>query len=143
MRYLLIALLLAGTAAAADPTRDLAALEQRMTAALARSDAAAIEALWADDLVWVGLNGKLATKAEQLEGMKAQAPTPAPNALYATNTDVKVHLYGQTAVVIVHSTWTTRTADGERASDYVATHVWNERRGQWRLVAAHISRVAQ
>ncbi|HUL81235.1 MAG TPA: nuclear transport factor 2 family protein, partial [Gammaproteobacteria bacterium] len=74
MRCLLIALLLAGTAAAADPTRDLAALEQRMTGALARSDAAAIEALWADDLVWVGLNGKLATKAEQLEGMKAQAP---------------------------------------------------------------------
>jgi uncharacterized protein (TIGR02246 family) len=140
MRCLLIALLLAGTAAAADPTRDLAALEQRMTGALARSDAAAIEALWADDLVWVGLNGKLATKAEQLEGMKAQAP--APNALYATNTDVKIRLYGQTAVVIVRSTWTTRTADGERASDYLATHVWNERRGQWRLVSAHISRVA-
>jgi len=53
-----------------------------------------------------------------------------------------VRVYGESAVVTVLSAWTVRTADGERASDYLATHVWNERGGQWRLVSAHISRVA-
>jgi uncharacterized protein (TIGR02246 family) len=143
MRFLLSALLLIGTSAAADPIQDLIALEHKLTEALVRSDADTIDALWADDLVWVGLNGKPATKAEQLAGMKAQAPASSPSVVAAVNKDVKVRLYGQAAVVTVRSTWTTRTDSGERASDYVATHVWNERGGQWRLVSAHISRVAQ
>ena len=143
MRFLSGVLLLIGAAAAADPIQDLTALEQKMTDALVRSDTAVIDALWADDLVWVGLNGKPATKAEQLAGMKAQPPTSVPSVLSATNKDIKVRLYGQAAVVTVRSTWTTRTDAGERASDYIATHVWNERGGQWRLVSAHISRVAQ
>lgn len=141
MRFLLGALLLVGVAAGADPIQDLTALEQKLTDALVRSDASAIDALWADDLVWIGLNGKLASKAEQLAGMKAQAA--GPSVLSATNDDVTVRPYGSTAVVIVRSTWTTRTDVGERASTYVATHVWAERGGRWRLVSAQISRLAQ
>ena len=142
MRFLLSALLLLCTAAAADTTQDLIALEQKLTDALVRSDVAAVDALWADDLVWVGLNGKPQTKAEQLAGMRAQAPASSPSAVSAANKDVKVRLYGDAAVVTVRSTWTTRTAEGERASDYLATHVWSRRAGEWRLVSAHISRVA-
>ena len=142
MRSLSAALLLICASAAADPTQDLIALEQKLTDALVRSDADAIDALWADDLVWVGLNGKPTTKAEQLAGMRAQTPSSAPSVVAAVNKDVKVRLYGQAAVVTVRSTWTTRTDAGERATEYVATHVWTETRGQWRLVSAHISRVA-
>jgi uncharacterized protein (TIGR02246 family) len=143
MRFLLSALLLLCTAAAADTTQDLIALEQKLSDALVRSDAATVDALWADDLVWVGLNGKPQTKTEQFAGMRAQAPASAPSAVSAANKDVKVRLYGEAAVVTVRSTWTTRTAEGERASDYLATHVWSRRAGEWRLVSAHISRVAQ
>jgi len=143
MRFLSSALFLVAAAAAADPSQDLAALEQKMTDALVHSDADTIDKLWADDVVWIGLNGKPTTKAEQLAGMRAQPPAATPSVLSAVNDEVKVRLYGQTAVVTVRSTWTTRTDHGERASDYLATHVWSERRGQWRLVSAHISRVAQ
>jgi uncharacterized protein (TIGR02246 family) len=143
MRFLVCALLFVGGAASADSTQDLIGLEQKLTEALVRSDADAVGALWADELVWVGLNGKPASKAEQLAAMKAQAPASAPSVASATNKDVKVRLYGESAVVTVLSTWTTRTAAGERTSDYVATHVWSERGGQWRLVSAHISRVVQ
>lgn len=141
MRRLVCALLLVATAALADPTQDLIGLEQKLTEALARSDAESLGALWADDLVWVGLNGKPSSKAEQLAGMKTQAS--APSVVSVTNKDVKVRLYDRSAVVTVLSTWTTRTPVGERASNYMATHVWSERRGQWRLVSAHISRVAE
>ena len=143
MRLLFILSLLAAGAAAADTTADVAQLEQKLTDALQRSDVDAVAALWADDLVWIGLNGKRSSKAEQLAGMKAQAAASgsAPAVVGVVNNDVKVRMYGATAVVTVLSTWTVRTPDGERASDYLATHVWNERGGQWRLVSAHISRV--
>ena len=145
MRFVVCALLLAGTAAAgaAERTQELIGLEQRLTDALTRSDADAVGALWADDLVWIGLNGKASSKADQLAGMKAPAAAAAPSVVSVINKDVKVRLYDRSAVVTVLSTWTTRGPAGERATDYVATHVWREQRGQWRLVAAHISRVAQ
>lgn len=144
MRLLFIPLLLVAGAVVADTTADLVGLEQRLTAALQRSDVDAVAALWADDLVWIGLSGKRSSKAEQLAGIKAQAAAPgsAPAVVDVVNKDVKVRVYGESAVVTVLSSWTIRTAEGERASDYLATHVWNERGGQWRLVAAHISRVA-
>ena len=144
MRFIVCALLLAGAAAAAaDRTEVLVGLEQRLTDGLARSDADAVGALWAQDLVWIGLNGKSSTKTEQLAGMKAQTPAAAPSVVSVANKDVKIRRYDRSAVVTVLSTWTTHGPAGDRATDYVATHVWREQRGQWRLVAAHISRVAQ
>ena len=143
MRFVLAALLLFSAAAtAADRTEQLIGIERKLTDALTRSDADAVAALWADDLVWIGLNGKSSTKAEQLAGMKAPAAA-APSVVSVVNKDVKVRLYDRSAVVTVLSTWTTRGPAGERATDYVATHMWREQGGQWRLVAAHISRVAQ
>ena len=144
MRSTLFALLLVGAAvAAADRTEELIGLEQKLTDALTRSDADAVAALWADDLVWIGLSGKISSKAEQLAGMRAPAAAAAPSVLSVTNKDVKVRLYDRSAVVTVLSTWTTRTPAGERATDYLATHVWRQRHGEWRLVTAHVSRVVQ
>jgi uncharacterized protein (TIGR02246 family) len=141
MRFVLCALWVLSAAAAADTTQDLAALEQKLTDALFRSDADAVGALWADDLVWIGLNGKLSSKAEQLAGMRA--PQTPSSVVAVTNKDVKVRLFDKSAVVTVRSTWTIRMPTGERAVDYVATHVWNEQRGGWRLVTAHISRASE
>jgi uncharacterized protein (TIGR02246 family) len=143
MRFLLCVLLLGACSAGADATQDLIGLEQKLTEALERSDVGTLAALWADDLVWIGLSGKLSSKAEQLAGMTASASAAAPSVVSVANKDVTVRLYERSAVVTVSTTWTTRTSAGERTTDYIATHVWNERSGQWRLVSAHISRVAQ
>ena len=142
MRFVLCALVALSAAAAADTTQDLVALEQTLTDALFRSDADAVGALWADELVWIGLNGKLSTKAEQLAGMKASTTTPS-SVVSVINKDVRVRLYDKSAVVTVRSTWTIRMPTGDRAVDYVATHVWNEQHGGWRLVSAHISRTTE
>jgi len=136
---LLTAVLVTTSTVLSDAAQDLIRLEQQMTDALVRSDAQAIETLWADDLVWIGINGKTSSKAEQLAGMKAPAPSSAP-ALSAKNNEMKVRIYGDTALVMVRSTWTTRTESLESKSDYTATHVWRKQRGKWKLVSAHISR---
>ena len=115
MRLLFIPLLLVAGAVVADTTADLVGLEQRLTDALQRSDVDAVAALWADDLVWIGLSGKQSSKAEQLAGMKAQAAAPgsAPAVVGVVNKDVKVRVYGESAVVTVLSSWTIRTAEGD------------------------------
>jgi uncharacterized protein (TIGR02246 family) len=136
---LLGAILLTTISGLADTKQDLIRLEQQMTDALVRSDAQAIETFWADDLVWIGINGKASSRAEQLAGMKTPAPANAPT-LSAKNNEMNVRVYGDTAVVTVYSTWTSRSESAESKSEYTATHVWRKQRGKWKLVSAHISR---
>jgi len=126
---------------AGDAKQEIVHLEQQLTEALSRSDARAVDALWADDLVWVGPTGRSSSKAEQLAGMRAAA---ASSALTATNKRIDVRIYGTTAVTTVTSTWaSTRAGSGGKHTDYTATHVWNRTGDGWRLVAAHISRLVQ
>jgi ketosteroid isomerase-like protein len=119
-------------------TQELVAVEQQLTDALVRNEVATVDRLWSDDLIFVGTNGKTATKAQRLESMK----TPSNAVTTTTNDDVKVRVYGQTAVVTLLSTWNVRV-DGRESSDrYMTTHVWSKQRGRWLLVMAHVSRVA-
>jgi uncharacterized protein (TIGR02246 family) len=128
-------------AKADDAKQQIVQLEQRLTEALARSDSSTVDALWADDLVWVGPGGRTSSKAEQLAAMRAAA---ASTALTATNQRVDVRIYGTTAVVTVLSMWANPQAgNAGKHTDYLATHVWMRAGDSWRLVAAHISRVAQ
>jgi ketosteroid isomerase-like protein len=142
--HLIVALMLfMGPVVAADPEQELIQIEQRLTDALLRLDVRTIDSLWSDDLVFVGLNGKPATKAERLSQMKVP---PSPNdatVTASTNDDVKVRLYGQTAVVTLLATWKTKANDRESTDRYMTTHVWNKQRGQWRLVSAHVTRLAR
>jgi uncharacterized protein (TIGR02246 family) len=123
-----------------DAKQQIVDLEQKLTEALSRSDFRAVDILWADDLVWVGANGRSSSKAEQLARMRT---TTTAGLLTATNKRVDVRIYGTTAVVTVVSAWASSTGAGSAAkpTDYVATHVWNRESGGWRLVAAHISRL--
>jgi ketosteroid isomerase-like protein len=127
-----------------DSKQQIVQLEQQLTEALSRSDSRTIEALWADDLVWIGPNGRSSSKAEQLAGMRAAT---AVQVLTAINKRVDVRIYGTTAVAVVTSTWADVQAGSAgsagKHSDYVATHVWNRTGDSWRLVAAHISRLVR
>jgi uncharacterized protein (TIGR02246 family) len=141
MLLLLSVLFLTTTVVLSDDRQDLIRLEQQMTDALVRSDVQTVETLWADDLVWIGINGKPSSKSEQLSRMKAPAPANATT-LSAKNNEMKVQVYGDTAVVTVQSTWTTRTESSETKADYTATHVWRKQRGKWKLVSAQVSRLS-
>jgi ketosteroid isomerase-like protein len=56
------------------------------------------------------------------------------------NEEVKVQLYGSSAVVTVRSRWVDK-AGKQQSGDYQATHVWVKQQGRWQLVAAHVSQV--
>ncbi len=115
-------------------------LERQLSAALVRQDAAVLDRLWSNDLVFTFPDGKVSTKAQRLAGQKPAAPS-SPSESENTNDAVKVHLYGSTAVLTVLSTWSGKANNQAYSSQFQATHVWTKQQGRWQLVAAHVSPV--
>jgi len=117
--------------------RELIELERQLSEALARQDASVLDRLWSEDLVFTFPNGQVSNKARRLA---AQKPSVDPNQLTSRNEEVKAHLYGNSAVVIVRSRWVDK-AGTPQGDPYQATHVWVKQQGRWQLVAAHVSQV--
>ena len=117
---------------------ELVELERQLSEALARQDASTLDRLWSETLVFTFPNGKVSNKAQRLA---AQKPSTDPNQLTNRNEDVKVQLYGNSAVVTVRSRWVDKAGTRQYGDPYQATHVWVKQRGRWQLVAAHVSQV--
>ena len=115
-------------------------LERQLSDALVREDAAVLDRLWSNDLVFTFPNGKVSNKAQRLAGQKPAAPSSESESV-TTNDEVKVYLYGDTAVVTVLSTWSGKKNNQAYSSQFQATHVWAKQQGRWQLVAAHVSPV--
>lgn len=114
--------------------------ERQLSDALVQQDAAVLDRLWSNDLVFTFPDGKVFSKAQRL-ALQKPAAQPAQSESRNTNDEVKVSLYENTAVVTVLSTWSGKANDQKYSSQYQATHVWVKQEGRWRLVAAHVSPV--
>jgi ketosteroid isomerase-like protein len=115
-------------------------LERQLSDALVREDPAVLDRLWSNDLVFTFPNGKVSNKAQRLAGQKPAAQ-PSQSEASTTNDEVKVFLYGSTAVVTVLTTWSGKENNQAYSSQFQATHVWAKQQGRWQLVAAHVSPV--
>jgi ketosteroid isomerase-like protein len=127
----------AGNATPRDATAVIRHLEDELTIAFNKYDAAALDRLWADDLVFVSPNGALASKAERLAGLK-EVPAEIP---ISANESVDTKSLGDVAVAVVLSKWSGVSAGKPFATHFRATHVWAKRGGAWKLVSAHVSQV--
>ena len=126
--------------AARSAERQLIELERQLSDALVREDARVLDRLWSNDLVFTFPNGKVSNKAQRLAGQKPAAQPPQSESK-TINDEVKVYLYGNTAVVTVLSTWSGKANNEAYSSQFQATHVWVKQEGRWQLVAAHVSPV--
>ena len=115
-------------------------LERQLSEALVKEDAAVLDRLWSNDLVFTFPDGKVSNKAQRLAGQKPAAQ-PSQSGPVTTNDAVKVYLYGNTAVVTVLSTWSGKENNKAYSSQFQATHVWAKQQRRWQLVAAHVSPV--
>ena len=120
--------------------RQLIELERQLSDALVREDARVLDRLWSNDLVFTFPNGKVSNKAQRLAGQKPAAQPPQSESK-TINDEVKVYLYGSTAVVTVLSTWSGNANNEPYSSQFQAAHVWVKQEGRWQLVAAHVSAV--
>jgi uncharacterized protein (TIGR02246 family) len=110
-------------------------LDDERIQAQIHADAAALDRLYADDFIGIGPSGTVRTKPQVLSDftsgeLKFQS---------ITTDDVRVRVYGNTAVETGRSTMVGNDKGKTVPRDNRFTRVWVKQRGNWRLVANHYS----
>jgi ketosteroid isomerase-like protein len=135
------ALVLVSGVAAARPPEDVAQalmkLENDWAKAGLAGDAAALEKLLTADYVYTNQDGEMASRAEMVAGLKSGATK------YDTFTvgDMKVHVYGDAAVVTGKGY--TKGKENGKPIDLTLrfTDTWVKQGGQWVCAATQVTRI--
>lgn len=128
-------------AAKADAETDEAILkfEREWANALVNGDAAALDRIEAEDFVFTGPDGKVETKADDLRNLKSGALKMTECRLE----DVKVRVYGKTAIVtgvnIIKGSMNGQDISGK----YRFTDVLIRKKDKWQAVSAHVSPISE
>jgi len=119
--------------------QELIKLENEWANAWVKRDVAFFDRIIADDYTWTSPWGEVWTKAQDLALVKSGKDVIKSWVL----ADMKVRVYGDTAVVTGRNT-VKETYKGEDVSGQNRwTHTWVKRAGRWQCVAAHSSEIAQ
>jgi hypothetical protein len=109
-------------------------LENQWVAAIVKKDTATIDRLLADDFSGT-TDDQIYSKVDAIEDVKSGTH----ESLVLDN--IKVRIFGDTAVVTMGQTEKSRHADTDFSGHYLLTDVWARKNGQWTAVASHGSRV--
>jgi uncharacterized protein (TIGR02246 family) len=118
----------------ADP--EIEALEAELRAAQLGADVAALDRLIADDLLFTGPDGALATKADDLAAYRdgvMRVASHEPEALHVRRVGADV------AVVALRARMTGSYAGQPFAGTARYTRVWAREGGRWQIVAGQVS----
>ena len=117
----------------------LESLEKERAQAVIKGDTAALDKMTADDYVLTDVNGKVRTKAETMDAIKSGVIKVTSNDV----DDLKVHVYGNTAVVTGRSD-AKGTIDGKEIGGPVRfTRVYVKRNGTWQSVAFQQTKISE
>ena len=100
-------------------------------------DMKALDALFADELFITTFDGKTRGKKEELEVLK---PNPNVRTVSVENEDVRVKLYGETAVVTALTKMQFVISEKETLVALRYTAVFVKRDGRWQMVALQTAR---
>jgi ketosteroid isomerase-like protein len=109
--------------------------EERLRRAMLAGDTVALDALIADDLIFVDHAGRRLTKAMDLEAHRSGLLAIARLDLSET----EVRILGGVAVVVTRAALAGRYAGADFAGDFHYTRLWHLGDGRWRVAAAHCS----
>ena len=112
-------------------------LSDQFVQALGKADTGFMEKYFADDFTGIHSDGKLSTKAQEIDNVKSG------NLKWAT-VDVherKISVYGDTAVVTALASSTGTLGGKPYSADFRTTQVWVKHKGNWKVVAFQTTRV--
>jgi ketosteroid isomerase-like protein len=118
--------------------QELLKLQREWLDAYQKHDAAALERIEADDFTLTDADGKVTTKAEDVESVRNAKP-PQPDDSFDVE-DVEVRFYGDTAVLIGRVILKYRNKGQMVAERYRYTDTYLKRRGRWQVVASQLTR---
>jgi len=136
--------LLLATPAFAMPHRDskavhkeIEALEMQWRDAVVHNNVRLMDHLLADDYLGISANGTVETKAEEL----AQSKAGTLRIQSLNISDIKVRVFGNTAVVTSRAELTGMNGQSDISGSYRYTRVYNKRFGQWKIISFEASRI--
>jgi uncharacterized protein (TIGR02246 family) len=117
------------------PTQDTEAvlmkIERDAAAALSKNDLAAFAGVFAEDAVFTGPDGAVQTKAQLLADLKSGALVIESTVI----SDMKVRVFGESAVVTYTTTDKGRYKGRDISGRYRWTDTFVRRGGKWQVVA--------
>jgi hypothetical protein len=120
---------------------ELMQLERDIGAANIQRDKAFFERVEADEFIFTDSGGGITTKAEDVASLDGP-PGEVKLVSYIVD-EMKVSVYGKTAVVTGRTTTVSRGKDREVTGKSRFTDVFVRRGGRWQLVAGHSSRIRE
>jgi ketosteroid isomerase-like protein len=111
--------------------KEIRALEEERNQAILHGDAAVLERMTSDDYTFITLRGELRTKAEIVKGFQSGSFKYESR----TISDLKVRVYGDTAIVTGRSSQQGKENGKDYSGDYRFTRVYVRQKGQWVTVA--------
>jgi uncharacterized protein YdeI (BOF family) len=120
---------------------ELMQLERDIGDANVKRDKAFFERIEADEFIFTDSSGGITTRTEDVASL--DKPAGDTKLVSYVVDDMKVRVYGRTAIVIGRVTSTYKRQDKELVSQTRFTDVFVKRNGRWQLVAGHSSRIKQ
>ena len=117
--------------------KQIEALEMQWRNAEIDNNVSQMDHLLADDYIGISANGTVETKAQALA--QRRAGTVRIQSLNLS--DLKVRVFGDTAVVTSQAQLTGVNGQSDISGDYRYTRVYNKRLGQWKIVSFEASRM--
>ena len=113
------------------------AMEMEWRQAQVANDVSTMNKLLADDYIGISANGTIQTKTELL----AQHRSGTLRIVQLNITDMKVRVYGDTAVVTSRAELEGSNGESDISGKYRYTRVYNRRFGEWKIVSFETSRM--
>jgi ketosteroid isomerase-like protein len=117
--------------------KEIEALEERWRNAIISNNVSEMDHLLADDYIGISANGTVETKAQALAARKAGTVKITQLDL----NDLKVRVYGDTAVVTSKADLAGTNGQSDISGNYRYTRVYNKRLGQWKIISFEASRM--
>ncbi|HLG14760.1 MAG TPA: nuclear transport factor 2 family protein [Blastocatellia bacterium] len=120
----------------------LTQLLNEFLAGASRNDAAMHDRFWAEDLIYTSSSGSRIGKPDIMRDVRsAPAPKPGdPITTYAAE-DIRIHLYGDTAVVAFRLIGTVGKDGMNETTNYLNTGAFLKRNGKWQAVSWQATRM--
>ncbi len=135
LAFFILMFALGANAQTAPDAGELTKLLNEFLAGASRNDPSVHDRFWAEDLIYTGSAGRRRGKSDIMHDVRsAPAPKPGdPTTVYSA-ADIRIQLYGNTAIVAFRLVGTTVKNATTEVTNYLNSGTFLKRKGKWQVV---------